>query len=71
MMFRKNVWVCALKKKMLESEHDRLSQASAIDLQVLSRDVLLTEEVFSTHDKYRITELANLKLRKNYYFRNF
>ena len=56
MMFRKNVWVCVLKNKMLKSEHDRLSQASAIDLQVLSRDVLLTEEVFSTNDTYKIAE---------------
>ena len=65
MMFRKNVWVCALKNKMLKSEHDRLSQASAIDLQVLSRDVLLTEEVFRTHDTYEIAEFLNLKLRKD------
>ena len=27
-----------------------------LDLQVLSRDVLLTEEVFSTHDTYKIAE---------------
>ena len=45
---------------MLKSEHDRLSRASAIDLQLLSRDVLLTEEVFNIHDRYKIKELVKL-----------
>ena len=62
MLFRKNVWVCVSKNKMLKSEHVRLSRASAIDLQVLSRDVLLTEEVFSTNDTYKIAESA-IKLK--------
>ena len=43
---------------MLKSEHDRLLQASAIDLQVLSRNVLLREEVFSILDAHESIELV-------------
>ena len=40
---------------MLKSEHAQLSRAFAIDLQVLSRNVLLRKEVFSILDAYEST----------------